>query len=84
MSIPNEALQRVSMFTVMAVCTRGLTRLQLLEEIEQKAAQSNQQIAIVKAQIAGKNRETRMIHLTTSELSSLPEETKVYEGVGRM
>jgi len=61
-----------------------LTQSQLLEEIEQKAAQSNQQIAVVKAQIAGKHRETRMIQLTTSELGALPEDTKVYEGVGKM
>lgn len=63
-----------------------LTRhtLQLLQEIEQKAAQSQQQIAIVKAQIAGKAREDRMIQLTTKELSGLPKPTKVYEGVGRM
>lgn len=59
-------------------------RLQLLQEIEQSAAASQQQITVVKAQIASKTRETRLIQLTTKELAPLPQETKVYEGVGRM
>jgi len=56
----------------------------LLQEIEQKAAFSQQQIGIVKAQIAAKNREGRILQLTSSEVASLPEETNVYEGVGKM
>ncbi|KAL9090392.1 MAG: hypothetical protein Q9159_002019 [Coniocarpon cinnabarinum] len=53
-------------------------------EIEQKAAVSQQQIAIVKAQIAGKNRESRLLQLTMSEMSSIPKETPVYEGIGKL
>ncbi|KAF2842446.1 prefoldin subunit 1 [Patellaria atrata CBS 101060] len=56
----------------------------LLQEIEQKAAFSQQQIQIVKAQIAAKNRESRMVQLTSSELNTLPKDTNVYEGVGKM
>ncbi|KAI9722809.1 MAG: hypothetical protein M1828_004505 [Chrysothrix sp. TS-e1954] len=56
----------------------------LLQEIEQKAAVSQQQITIVRAQIAGKQREKRIVKLTTDELSSLPKDNNVYEGVGRM
>lgn len=57
---------------------------QLLTEIEQKAAFSQQQIGVVKAQIAAKNREARMLQLTSTEVSSLPKDTNVYEGVGKM
>ncbi|KAI9670656.1 MAG: hypothetical protein M1831_005876 [Alyxoria varia] len=56
----------------------------LLQEIEQKAAISQQQIQLVKGQIASKNRDTRMLELTSKELGSLPTETNVYEGVGKM
>jgi len=58
--------------------------LQLLQEIEQKAALSQQQITVVKAQIASKSRENRMLQLTLSEIESLPANTNVYEGVGKM
>lgn len=57
---------------------------QLLGEIEQKAAFSQQQLGVVKAQIAAKTRESRMIQLTTVELDSVPSDTNVFEGVGRM
>ncbi|KAL9092293.1 MAG: hypothetical protein Q9165_004467 [Trypethelium subeluteriae] len=56
----------------------------LLQEIEQKAAQSQQQINVVKAQIASKNRESRMVQLTLNEVDSLPDKTNVYEGVGKI
>ncbi|KAF1357055.1 Prefoldin [Delphinella strobiligena] len=56
----------------------------LLSEIEQKAAFSQQQISIVKSQMAAKNRETRMLQLTSVELDSLPKDANIYEGVGKM
>ncbi|KAK4993934.1 hypothetical protein LTR50_000148 [Elasticomyces elasticus] len=56
----------------------------LLQEIEQNAIAAQQQIGVVKAQIATKNRESRMAQITAGEISSLPKETKVYEGVGKM
>ncbi|OJD38635.1 prefoldin subunit 1 [Diplodia corticola] len=56
----------------------------LLQEIEQKAAFSQQQITIVKAQMTAKAREQRMLQLTTSEVDALPKDTNVYEGVGKM
>lgn len=88
MSIPNEALQKV-LLRPLEVNTPSSTRLicffrQLLQEIEQSAAASQQQITVVKAQIAAKTRETRLIQLTTKELAPLPEDTNVYEGVGKM
>ena len=57
---------------------------QLLVELEQSAAQSQQQISSVKQQIALKNRESRMLQLTSSEVESLPRNTNIYEGVGKM
>ncbi|EGX49837.1 hypothetical protein AOL_s00076g635 [Orbilia oligospora ATCC 24927] len=58
--------------------------LQVLQEIETQAILSQQQLTVVKSQITSKQRDTRMIQLTESELSSLPASTKVYEGVGKM
>jgi chaperonin cofactor prefoldin len=57
---------------------------QVLLEIEAKSVQSSQQMSLVKAQIAAKSREGRILQLTASELSSLPSDTPVYEGVGKM
>ncbi|CAG8980051.1 hypothetical protein HYALB_00009260 [Hymenoscyphus albidus] len=56
----------------------------LVQEIETQAIQSQQQIATVKSQIALKQREMRMLQLTSSEVSTLPTDTPVYEGVGKM
>ena len=58
--------------------------LQLVQEIESQAIQAQQQINVVKTQIAVKQREIRMLQLTSSEVSSLPPDTNVYEGVGKM
>ncbi|KAF2704532.1 Prefoldin [Pleomassaria siparia CBS 279.74] len=56
----------------------------LLQEIGQKKAFSEQQLLVVKQQKAARNRETRMLQLTANEVDSLPKDTKVYEGVGKM
>ena len=61
-----------------------LTRNQLLVEIEQKAAITQQQMLLVKAQIAAKKRENRMLQLTSNEINNLADKTPVYEGVGKM
>ncbi|SMR43399.1 unnamed protein product [Zymoseptoria tritici ST99CH_1E4] len=57
---------------------------QLLQEIEQKSAFAQQQLGIVRAQIASKNRESRMLQLSAVELDALPKETPLYDGVGKM
>jgi hypothetical protein len=57
---------------------------QLLQEIEQKSAFAQQQLGIVRAQIASKNRESRMLQLSAVELDALPKETPIYDGVGKM
>ena len=57
---------------------------QLVQEIESQAIQSQQQISVVRSQIAGKQREIRMLELTSKEVSELPSGTNIYEGVGKM
>src|SRR5690349_4692319 len=59
-------------------------RLQILQEIGQKKAFAEQQLLIVKQQKVSNTRESRLIQLTESEVDSLPRDTKVYEGVGKM
>jgi len=58
--------------------------VQILQEIGQKKAFAEQQLVIVKQQKVANSRENRMLQLTASEMVSLPSETKVYEGVGKM
>lgn len=57
---------------------------QLLREIEAQSAATQQQIGLVRTQIGAKQREMRLAQLTRSEISSLPPDTGVYEGVGKM
>jgi prefoldin subunit 1 len=55
-----------------------------LQEIETRAIASQQQIGVTKAQITTRQRDIRMLQLTSKELAELPSETPVYEGVGKM
>jgi prefoldin subunit 1 len=57
---------------------------QLVQEIETQAILAQQQINVVKSQMAGKQREIRLLQLTSSEVSTLPRDTPLYEGVGKM
>ena len=45
---------------------------------------TQQQIGLVRGQMASKQREMRLAQLTRSEISTLPPDTPVYEGVGKM
>ncbi|CAG8279767.1 unnamed protein product [Penicillium salamii] len=56
----------------------------LLQEIETRAVASQQQISLTKTHMTAKQREIRMLQLTSKELSELPSETNVYEGCGKM
>ncbi|KAL3480605.1 Prefoldin [Aspergillus californicus] len=56
----------------------------LLQEIETRVITSQQQIGITKAQMTTKQRDIRMLELTSKEIGSLPGDTNVYEGVGKM
>lgn len=82
MSMPNEALQKVR--NQSSSQRALLTNWKLLQEIEQKASFAQQQMVIVKSQIDSSKREVRMIDLTNKEISTLPKDAKLYEGVGKM
>ncbi|KMU87060.1 hypothetical protein CIHG_05000 [Coccidioides immitis H538.4] len=56
----------------------------LVQEIESQAIASQQQIGLVKSQITSKQREVRLLELTSSEVGQVPKGTNVYEGVGKM
>ncbi|MCJ1240021.1 hypothetical protein MMC14_008021 [Varicellaria rhodocarpa] len=56
----------------------------LVQEIEAQAIQAQREINVVKTAVSGKQRDVRLLELTHSEVKSLPTNTKVYEGVGKM
>ena len=55
-----------------------------MREIESQAAAAQQQIGLVRTQLASKQREMRLVQLTRGEIATLPPDTAVYEGVGKM
>lgn len=55
-----------------------------MQEIETQAIAAQQQINIVKTQISTKQRDVRLLELTSSEIGQVPKDTNVYEGVGKM
>ncbi|KAL8910864.1 MAG: hypothetical protein Q9171_003902 [Xanthocarpia ochracea] len=56
----------------------------LVQEIETQAITAQREINVVKAAIASKQRDIRMLELTSTEVKQLSKDTKVYEGVGKM
>ena len=84
MAIPNEKLQSVRLQVSQHQQIQRLIVRQVLREIESKAAFSAQQLQIVRGQISSKTREKRMLQLSSRELDTLPKETPVYDGVGKM
>ncbi|KAK0718774.1 Prefoldin [Apiosordaria backusii] len=66
----------------MSISNEALQKL--VREIESQAIAAQQQIGLVRTQMASKQREMRLAQLTRSEISSLPPDTAVYEGVGKM
>jgi prefoldin subunit 1 len=65
-------------------CTGDLT--QVLGEVEQKYAQTQAELQSVKAQIAAKTREIKLIDVTETQLKEqVPDpDTRVWRGVGKM
>jgi prefoldin subunit 1 len=55
-----------------------------VHEIEAQAILAQQDVNKVKLQIAAKQRDVRLLQLTSNEIRALPEDTKVYEGIGKM
>ncbi|KAK3311190.1 Prefoldin [Chaetomium strumarium] len=66
----------------MSISNEALQKL--LREVETQAIAAQQQISLVRTQVASKQREMRLAQLTRSEIASLPPDTAVYEGVGKM
>ncbi|KEY64981.1 hypothetical protein S7711_08221 [Stachybotrys chartarum IBT 7711] len=66
----------------MAIPSQALQKL--VREIETQAAVAEQQIGLVRSQVTSKQREQRLLRLTLGEMSSLSDESRVYEGVGKM
>jgi len=66
----------------MSISNEALQKL--VQEIENQAIQSQQQIVNVRQQMAIKTREIRMLELTSKEVAGLPSGTNIYEGVGKM
>ena len=58
--------------------------IQLAQEIESQALSAQREINIVKAAITAKQRDIRMLELTSTEVKQLAQDTKVYQGVGKM
>ena len=58
--------------------------MQLAQEIESQALTAQREINIVKTAVAAKQRDIRMLELTSSEVKGLGKDTKVYRGVGKM
>lgn len=56
----------------------------LVREIETQAIAAQQQIGLVRTQLASRQREMRLAQLTRVEISTLPTDTPIYEGVGKM
>lgn len=56
----------------------------LAQEIESQALSAQREINIVKTAITAKQRDIRMLELTSTEVKQLSNETKVYQGVGKM
>ncbi|KAL8953057.1 MAG: hypothetical protein Q9222_001050 [Ikaeria aurantiellina] len=56
----------------------------LVQEIETQAITAQREINVVKAAVASKQRDVRMLELTATEVKQLSTNTKIYEGVGKM
>lgn len=83
MSIPNQALQKVRN-VILKLAVTPLMSTQLAQEIESQALSAQRQINIVKSAITAKQRDIRMLELTSTEVKQLSKDTKVYQGVGKM
>lgn len=58
--------------------------IQVFQEIESNALSAQREINVVKTAVAAKQRDIRMLELTSTEVKQLSKDTKVYQGVGKM
>ncbi|XP_020894484.1 prefoldin subunit 1 [Exaiptasia diaphana] len=54
------------------------------QELQLKVIDATQKVKIAEAQIEGLKRSNQHAKLTDQEISTLPEDTKTYESIGRM
>lgn len=87
--MPGAPIQRAPPGTVvllhqvnMSIPNQALEKL--IREIESQAIVAQQQIGQARTQMTAKQREMRMVRLTLDEVSTLPPNLNVYEGVGKM
>lgn len=66
----------------MSISNEALQKL--AQDIESSALSAQRDINMVKAAVAAKQRDIRMLELTSTEVKQLPKDTKVYQGVGKM
>jgi len=59
-------------------------RPQLVHEIESQALSAQREISLVKSAVSTKQRDIRMLELTSGEVNQLSKDTRIYEGVGKM
>ncbi|THH19006.1 hypothetical protein EW146_g2065 [Bondarzewia mesenterica] len=59
-------------------------RHQILIQIQQTAIQSQRSLSVTRQQIAGKERERRILQLTIDEIGSMEGDVNLYKGVGKM
>ncbi|KAI0347993.1 Prefoldin [Trametopsis cervina] len=60
------------------------TLRKILLQIQQTAVQSQRALGISKQQLAGKERERRILQLTIEEIKPLGQDVNLYKGVGKM
>ncbi|KAI8922955.1 Prefoldin [Entophlyctis helioformis] len=53
-------------------------------EYQSKISESSKQLAVVRAQLQGRDREKRLSELTAKELNALPADVSAYRSVGKM
>lgn len=69
---------------ILKLAVTPLMSTQLAQEIESQALSAQRQINIVKSAVTAKQRDIRMLELTSTEVKQLSKDTKVYQGVGKM
>ena len=69
--------------SIQEIC-KSTDKKQLVHEIESQALSAQREINVVKAAVSAKQRDIRMLELTSSEVKQLPKDTRTYEGVGKM
>lgn len=58
--------------------------LQILNQIQQTAVNSQRQLAISKNMTSAKERERKILQLTVDEINGLKKDVNLYKGIGKM